>query len=293
MKHGMANSLLELMRPYQYTKNFFVFLPAFFAFKLNDPHLMLQAFIAFAAFSLAASGGYVFNDLKDHAEDRLHPEKKHRPIASGRIGIPLALPLMIGLLTAGIALMAFVSLEACRILIFYLVLNTAYTLKLKRIPIVDIAVISTGFVLRLLVGSAVTQVELSHWIIVMTFLLSLFLSLAKRRDDVIIYLKTDQSMRKAAEGYNLKFLDNAMIMSASIVVLAYILWSISPQVVETLGSDSLYLTSVFVVLGVLRYMQIAFVEEKSGNPSRILLKDRFVQLVLIGWVGSFIWILYL
>jgi decaprenyl-phosphate phosphoribosyltransferase len=156
-----------------------------------------------------------------------------------------------------------------------------------------VTVIASGFVIRLLVGSAVTGVVLSHWIIVMTFLLALFLALAKRRDDVLILLQTGQKTRKAIDGYNLKFLDSAMVMTASIVVLAYILWSISPEVAVRLGSENLYLSSVFVVLGVMRYMQIAYVEEKSGNPSMVLLRDHFRQRVLLGWLGVLAWILYL
>lgn len=185
----MIKPLLELMRPYQYTKNLFIFLPPFFAFKLDEPQWFLNALIAFVAFCLAASAVYVFNDWKDTKEDRLHPEKKRRPLASGKVKPATAWMLMIALLIAGGALMASVSMQAFNVLVVYLLLNTAYTLKLKHVAIVDISIISVGFVLRLLVGSAVTGVVLSHWIIVMTFLLALFLSLAKRRDDVLIFWK--------------------------------------------------------------------------------------------------------
>ena len=174
----------------------------------------------------------------------------------------------------------------------YLMLNLAYTIKLKHVAIIDVAIISTGFVIRLLVGAEATQVDLSHWIIVMTFLLALFLSLAKRRDDVLIYLKTDQKMRKVIDGYNLKFLDAAMTATASIVVVSYILWSISPEVAERLNTQNIYLSAVFVVLGVLRYMQITFVEEKSSNPSKALLEDRFTQLNLVGWVSVLSIVIY-
>lgn len=221
------------------------------------------------------------------------PKKKDRPLASGAI-VPRVAFIWMGLLVAAATiLIAWVSLQALALLLFYLVLNAAYSVWLKHVPIVDIVAISSGFVIRLLVGSAVTEVVLSHWIIVMTFLLALFLSLAKRRDDVLIFLSTEQKTRKAVDGYNLAFLNQAITMTASVVVLAYVLWSISPEVAGRLKSENLYLTSIFVVLGVLRYMQIAFVEEKSGNPSKVLLKDRFIQLVLLGWLGSFVWILYL
>jgi decaprenyl-phosphate phosphoribosyltransferase len=284
---------LEQLRPHQYTKNLFIFLPLFFAFELGNMQLLMQATVAFVAFSLVASGCYVFNDLLDRVEDRLHPEKKFRPLPSGRISPRAAMVLMIALLSGGGLIMAVVSLKAFVLLIAYLLLNLAYTLKIKHIPILDITMIASGFVIRLFVGSAVTGVALSHWIIVMTFLLALFLALAKRRDDVLILQQTGIKTRTTVEGYNLKFLDSTMVMTASIVVLAYILWSISPEAAVRLGSRHLYLSSVFVVLGVMRYMQIAYVEEKSGSPTMVLLRDHFLQMVLFGWLGFLVWILYL
>jgi len=289
----MLNDLIKLSRPYQYTKNLFVFIPAFFAFQFTDAGLMIKALIAFVGFSLSASAVYIFNDWIDRHEDAQHPEKKHRPLAAGRINAPVAFSLLALLLLGGGSAALLISSNTFFLILTYLILNLAYTIKLKHIAIIDIAIISSGFVLRLLVGAEATQVDLSHWIIIMTFLLALFLSLAKRRDDVLIYLITDQKMRKVIDGYNLKFLDAAMIMTSSIVVVAYILWSISPEVIARLNTQNVYLTALFVVLGIMRYMQIAFVEEKSGNPSKVLLKDRFIQLTLLSWVSVFVWILYL
>jgi len=288
----MLRSIIILARPHQYTKNLFIFLPAFFAFKMGEVDLMLNAFVAFAAFCLTSSAVYVLNDWKDREEDRNHPKKRFRPIASGEIGSGAAFLIMTIFLTGGISLSLIFLSNVFFLLIIYFSLNVAYSFKLKHIPIIDISVISTGFVLRLFVGSQATDVELSHWIIVMTFLLALFLSLAKRRDDVIIFLNTDQKLRRVIDGYNLKFLDSAMVMTASIVVLAYILWSITPEVASNLLTENTFLTSIFVVLGILRYMQIVFVENRSGDPSIILLKDFFLQLVLLGWLFSFILILY-
>lgn len=287
------SNLVKLARPCQYTKNLFVFLPAFFAFKINELETIVSGFFAFLSFSLVASSVYIFNDWVDLKEDAKHPTKYTRPLASGTVSAKAAFTTMASLLMAGGALLLMLPIQALFVIIFYLLLNFAYTIKLKHIAIIDISIIATGFVLRLLVGSVATSVQLSPWIIVMTFLLALFLSLAKRRDDVLIYLQTDQKMRKVIDGYNLKFLDASMMLTASITLVAYILWSISPEVTQRLGSDNLYLSSVFVLLGILRYLQLVLVEEKSGNPSKILLKDRFIQLVLTGWLGIFVWILYL
>jgi 4-hydroxybenzoate polyprenyltransferase len=236
----MTVDLIKLARPHQYTKNLFIFIPAFFAFQLTNPAMLVNALMAFVAFSLLASAVYVFNDWIDRFEDAQHPTKRNRPIASGRLKAPQAFSFLILLLISGAVSAYLVSVEVFILVLFYLILNLAYTLKLKHIAIIDIVVIASGFVIRLLVGAEATQVELSHWIIVMTFLLALFLSLAKRRDDVLIYLKTDQKKRKVIDGYNLKFLDSAMMMTASITIVAYILWSISPEVAQRLNTDNLY-----------------------------------------------------
>lgn len=292
-KHTILKNLIALMRPHQYTKNLFIFLPLFFAFRHTEVELIVLAVVSFIAFSLTAGGMYILNDWFDREEDKLHPKKKNRPIASGKISASTALMFMGILLIAGSAVALFVSPEVFYLIVLYIVLNIAYSARLKHIPIIDISVVSSGFVIRLMVGGIATGVFISHWIIIMTFLLALFLALAKRRDDVLIFLRTQQKTRKLIDGYTIKFLDSAMIMSASVVLLAYILWSISPDVTARLESDRIYLTAVFVVIGILRYMQIAFVDENSGNPTEVLLHDRFLQLILIGWIGSFVWLLYL
>ncbi|WP_253248261.1 hypothetical protein [Helicobacter sp. 12S02634-8] len=174
----------------------------------------------------------------------------------------------------------------------YIVLNILYTLKLKHIPILDIFIIAAGFDVRLFVGAFAGGVVLSEWIIIMTFLLALFLALAKRRDDVILQESGGVKMRKVIDGYNKQFLDIAMAISASIVMLAYIFWSISLEVRERLHSDYLYLSSVFVLAGIFRYMQITFVENRSGSPSKIVLKDRFLQVVILCWLVFLLILMY-
>jgi 4-hydroxybenzoate polyprenyltransferase len=275
------------MRPHQYVKNLFIFLPIFFALKITDVDLLIQAFIAFIAFSLTASAIYTLNDYHDIEEDREHPKKKSRPLASGAISKKQAVGIMAILSLAGFALMFSLSLQAGAILATYVVMNIAYSFYLKHIAILDVTIIAIGFVLRLFIGSAVTGIALSMWIVIMTFLLALFLALAKRRDDVLIYLETGKKMRKVIDGYNLPFLDGAMMIMASVVIVAYTLYTTSTTI-----NEYLYLTSIFVILGIMRYLQIAFVLEDSGSPTKIVLRDRFTQLTLLGWILSFGWIIY-
>lgn len=171
-------------------------------------------------------------------------------------------------------------------IIFYIFLNIFYSLKLKHIAIIDIFIIASGFVIRLYIGALSANVKLSAYIVIVTFLLALFLVLAKRRDDLVI--ANGNKTRKNLQGYNKTFLDISMGISASLVMVAYIFYTIDSEVRERFHTDNLYLSAFFVLLGIFRYMQITFVEEQSHNPSKILLRDRFLQLTIIGYLLSFL-----
>ena len=280
------------MRPHHYIKNLFLFLPLFFAVKITHIELLSNTIIAFIAFSVTASAVYILNDYSDKEEDKKHPTKKYRPLASGAISTSQAIFIMSILSMVGFGLMAFLSLKAMMILTLYVILNIAYSFYLKHIAILDVTIIATGFVLRLFVGSVVTDIALSMWIVIMTFLLALFMALAKRRDDVLIFMETGKKMRKVVDGYNLQFLDSAMAIMASVVIVAYIIYTTSSEVVERVHSQYLYLTALFVILGIMRYLQIAFVYLDSGSPTKIVLKDKFMQVTIVAWIVSFGWILY-
>ena len=284
--------IIKLMRPHQYIKNLFIFLPLFFALKIGDKVLLLNDIIAFISFSLTASAIYILNDYHDIKEDKKHPKKKNRPLASGNITKSKAIFMMFILFILGTTIMGLLSIKALFVLLIYIILNIAYTFYLKYIAILDITIIAIGFVIRLFIGSIVTDITLSIWIVLMTFLLALFMALAKRRDDVIIFLNTGQKMRKVVDGYNLQFLDSAMSIMASVVIVSYTIYTTSPEVIEKFHTKYLYLTSIFVILAILRYLQITFVYLNSGSPTKIVLKDHFIQSTIIAWIVSFVWILY-
>lgn len=282
-----------LIRPHEYIKNLAIFLPVFFGLKIINAESLIIALIAFVAFSLSASGIYIINDYLDIEKDRLHPLKKHRPLAMGTISKWRAFAVMILCFLIGGTLMIFLSFQAACLLGVYVLMNIAYSLYLKHVSILDVTIIATGFVLRLFVGSAVTMVPLSMWIVIMTFLLALFIAFGKRRDDVLIFMDTGKKMRKVVDGYNLPFLDGAMIIMASVVIVAYIMYSTSPEIIQRLHNNYLYITALFVILGILRYLQIALVEKDCGSPTQIVFRDKFIFFAIFGWVCSFIWILYL
>ena len=289
----MLKNIFKLIRPHQYIKNLFIFLPLFFAGQVNNVELLIEALLAFSAFSLSASAIYILNDYHDIKEDQQHPKKKYRPLASGAISKKSAIVLMSLFFIAGVSSMGVISVKALMVLGAYITLNIAYSFFLKHIALLDVTIIAVGFVLRLFVGSTVTGIPLSMWIVIMTFLLALFMALAKRRDDVLLFLNTGKKMRKVIDGYNVQLIDGAMMIMASVVIVSYILYTTSVEVVQRLNSQYLYLTAIFVILGIMRYLQIAFVELDSGSPTRIVLKDRFIQITILAWILSFAWIIYL
>ncbi len=290
-------SLIQLLRPEQWAKNFFVFLPLFFSGKLLNISLLLQCAVAFFAFSFAASSIYCFNDIYDVKADRLHPKKCKRPLASGKISIITAYAVMTVCFALSISIL-FVfggaeKFSSMGLIAFYFVINIAYCVKLKRYAIVDVIVISIGFVLRILVGGTATSIWLSEWIIMMTFLLALFLAFAKRRDDVVLYQNTGVSTRKNTNRYNLDFMNQVMTVVSTVTIISYIMYTLSPDVIERFHSRNIYITAVFVLVGIIRYLQVTIVDLKSGNPTTILLKDRFIQACIAGWIVSFLIIIYL
>ena len=182
--------------------------------------------------------------------------------------------------------------ETGAIIGFYWLLNVAYCLALKQHAIIDVCIVAFGFVLRILAGGMATDIKLSKWIVLMTFLLMLFLSFAKRRDDVLRMNETGEAPRKNTYRYNLTFINQAITITASVTLVCYIMYTMSPETIANFHTENLYLTSIFVLLGLLRYIQLAVVDKKSGDPTKVLLHDRFIQLIVLGFGLTFLIIIY-
>ena len=284
---------IDLLRITQWSKNFFIFLPLFFAMHLQESERFFKVSLAFIGFCLMASAVYIFNDLYDLAEDSQHPKKKHRPLPAGRITRGSAIGLMACLLALGLPIAYGLSLKMFYLCLFYIALNIAYSVKLKHVPILDIMVIAVGFVIRIFVGGVVGDVPIYMWIIIMTFLLALFMALGKRRDDMLIYMETNHNPRKSIDGYNLRFIDASMMIMAAVVLVAYLMYTVSPEIIAKFKTDKLYITSLFVLMGVMRYLQITLVEKNSGCPTTIFIEDLFIQLSVVGWIISFAILVYI
>lgn len=286
---------MKILRPKQWMKNFFVMLPLFFGGELFNGKALLAGAITFLAYSFAASSIYCFNDIHDVDDDRRHPVKCLRPIASGAVSASVAYALMFTCFALSMLSMFFLpdyALQTGGILLLYWLLNLAYCARLKQYAIIDVCIVAFGFVLRLLAGGFATHIPLSKWIVLMTFLITLFMSFAKRRDDVIRMERTGEAPRKNTIRYNLTFINQAITITASVTLVCYIMYTVSPEVIQNFQTDYLYLTTIFVLVGLLRYIQLTVVDQKSGDPTKVLLKDRFTQLVVVAWLLTFLLIIY-
>ena len=287
--------LVALIRPYQWIKNLVVLFPIFFGGALGHFDALSEGFITVLSFSFASSSIYCLNDIMDVNDDRRHPKKCSRPLASGAISISQGYFLIIAMLALSILSLSFLPErrnETGAIIGFYWLLNVAYCLALKQHAIIDVCIVAFGFVLRILAGGMATDIKLSKWIVLMTFLLMLFLSFAKRRDDVLRMNETGEAPRKNTYRYNLTFINQAITITASVTLVCYIMYTMSPETIANFHTENLYLTSIFVLLGLLRYIQLAVVDKKSGDPTKVLLHDRFIQLIVLGFGLTFLIIIY-
>jgi len=282
--------MLQLLRLHQWIKNLLLFVPIFFSGQIQNIDLLLQVLVAFFSYSLMASTVYILNDYVDIQRDKLHPIKQNRPLASGKVSKSQAQILFVILLISSLGISFLVSYKLTIILAIYFVVNVLYSLRLKHEAIVDITIIATGFLLRIFAGSIPFEIVVSKWLIIMIFLSAMFIGIAKRRGELI--LENDGATRKSLEGYNLQFVDIAMVMMAAVTIVCYIMYTVSEEVVARIGSDDIYMTTFFVIIGILRYLQQTIVFGKTEAPTKVFLKDRFIQVCIVLWIIVFGWFLY-
>jgi decaprenyl-phosphate phosphoribosyltransferase len=284
---------IKLLRPKHWVKNAFLFIPLFFAGEIFNTAKLLHLLMGFVAFCLIASSIYVINDYNDIEADKQHPEKSKRPLASGAIPKQMALLIFAICVLAGAAIAWYVGEKFAFVLGIYFLLNLLYCFGLKNISILDIMILSTGFVLRVKSGGVASDVAMSEWLTIMIFLLALFMAIAKRRDDILIKMDSGKDMRKAASGYNMDFLNVMLALVSAVMIVCYLMYTISPETQARFHTYRLYYTTLFVIAGLLRYLQITYVENNTGSPTKILYKDRFIQLTILLWVLSFYVLIYL
>lgn len=283
---------IRLLRVHQWVKNLFIFIPAFFAGALNDTQTLIPLIQGFFCFGFVASAIYILNDYRDIENDRNHPEKKNRPLASGEIKPMHALWLVILLAPTGIVWSFGLNISFFICLLIYFLANVAYSMGLKNISILDIMIVALGFLLRTISGGYILDIEVSSWLVIMIFLLALFLAFAKRRDDLLLIKSSGGVTRKVSQNYSIEFVNNGLSMISAIIIVSYIMYTLSEDVMERFDFANIYFTSIFVIAGVLRYLQLCLVENDSASPTKIFYSDRFIQFTLLGWLISFYFIIY-
>lgn len=283
---------IRLLRPAQWLKNGIV--PAAWLFAVWDPsqahaaaglHGLIQVFgLAVPAFCLVSSAVYVMNDLHDREADRMHPQKRFRPIAAGEVSRGAAIAIMLVLLSVGAIFAAALPKRFGAVLAGYAVMQAAYTFGLKRIPYVDVFVIAFGFVLRAVAGATAISVRISPWLLLCTFLLSLFLALCKRRHEKLLLDDSDALHREALAGYSVNLMDIQIAIAAAATVVSYSIYTLSPETVQRFETHALGLTIPFVIFGVFRYLELVYRHDGGGRPERVMLTDKIMIATVAGYL---------
>jgi decaprenyl-phosphate phosphoribosyltransferase len=280
-------ALVRLLRPKQWVKNGFVLAPLFFAFELLNRHALLHAAAAFVIFCAVSSAVYIFNDWRDIDVDRSHAEKRNRPLASGAVSLRAAGVLFV--ILAGIAVVVSLVSGLPRTffatLALYIVINVAYSLGLKQVSLLELFMVASGFVLRLIAGIAAIQAQFSPWIMVATAMIALLLTVGKRRDDIAQQYDVDNG-RKSLAQYNLAYLDLVLAALTGGTLVVYLLFCVSDYAVHRFGSTVL-MTSIPVAFGLLRYLQLVLVKGKGASPTDLVLQDPGLIAILVLFVLMF------
>jgi decaprenyl-phosphate phosphoribosyltransferase len=284
--------VIRTVRPHQWVKNVFVLAPVVFAKEIFDRLLLERATAAFFVFCLLAGAVYAMNDLADIESDRKHPVKRHRPIASGRVPVPVARALVFVLVVGSLLWAFMLRPEFALVAAVYFAQNVAYSFKLKHVAYLDVSFIAAGFVLRVMGGGYATRTPVSNYLLVCTALLALFLGFGKRRHELSAAAGKASLQRAALEQYSKRGLDLALAVTGIATVATYVVYTIDPRTQAFFRSESLWPSSLFVLLGVGRFLQLVKSRPKAESPTQEMLRDGpFVGIVLM-WVVLVMWVVY-
>lgn len=286
-----AAAFIELLRPQQWVKNAFVLVGLVFGHAWRDSVKIDAALWTTLAFCLASGAVYAFNDARDAAQDRDHPDKRNRPVARGAVSVAQAILLAIVVAAASLALAGWVGVRAAAIVAAYLALSAAYSLGLKRVPVLDVVVIAAGFMLRLLAGTFGIGIEPSNWLLACGFLLTLFLGFAKRRAEMASLAEDAAQHRAVLEDYSVGFLDKAIVLCAVSMIAAYAWYTLAPETALLHGTGSLALTLPWVLLGTSRYLYRLRFRGGGGDPAVELLRDPLLAAAVLGWIATVLWLI--
>jgi len=284
----MLKALLISMRPSHWVKNLIIFAALIFAREYTDSEKIGLTLLTFAAFCLATSAVYLFNDVIDRDNDKKHPIKSQRPIASGKLPAPVAVSASFFLILGAVVISLLININTLLALAFYLAINYVYSIALKHMVILDVMTIAAGFVLRAVAGGLAIQVPISPWLLVCTTLLALFLGFGKRRQELSLLTNDAASHRRSLEHYSVPFLDQMISVVTASTVVAYAFYTLSPEVEEHFGTKWLSLTIPFVLYGIFRYLFLIFKKDQGGSPTKLLLTDPPLLICILLWLMAVI-----
>jgi 4-hydroxybenzoate polyprenyltransferase len=283
--------IFKSLRPQQWIKNFFIFAPVIFSRNLLNRPVVLKSAAAFAAFCLIASAHYIFNDIRDLEEDRLHPVKSKRPLASGRLKTGPAVLSCAVFAVLGLAVAAAINRGVLIISAAYFVLQVLYSLRLKHVVILDVFVVAAGFVIRVVAGGLAIEVAISSWLLICTMLLALFLAMGKRRHEIVLLEGNARNHRPILKEYNTDLLDQMISVVTASTLVAYCLYTISEETVAKFGTRKLIYTVPFVLYGIFRYLYLIYLKAEGGSPESLIIKDKPLLLDLFLWIVAAVLIL--
>jgi 4-hydroxybenzoate polyprenyltransferase len=287
----LLRQLWRLMRPLQWVKNGFVLMGLLFANAWRQPQMLQRVFIALIAFSLVASGVYIFNDLLDREQDMGHPKKRSRPLAAKTVSVRAALSLLLVLWVTGGALGFFVSRAVLFILLIYIAVNIAYSLGLKHVVLLDIFIIAGGFMLRILAGTTGVGIAPSQWLLLCGLMVALFLGFAKRRAELYAFSGETQNHRRVLDNYQPVLLDKMIVVTATCIIMTYSLYTMSPVTIQVHHTDALIYTVPFVMYAIFRYIYALHHKQTGTDPAQEFFRDPHILLSVTGWLLLTLWLI--
>ena len=288
----MVGMVIRELRVYQWSKNLLVFAALIFAQQLEYSTQVLRSIVTFAAFCAASSAMYLVNDIMDVDKDRIHPEKCARPLASGAMGLPTVIAMFLALFMVSLGLACCLGGRVVLVILTYMALTLSYSLGLKNVVIIDILIVAIGFVIRAMAGAIALDVSFSNWLVVCTLFIALFLCIGKRRHEIGLLSANATNHRQVLGHYSVPYLDALNLIVAGAALITYTIYTCSPEVVERLQTDKLYLTLPFVVYGLFRYLYLVHNGLEGGDPTSTLLKDRPLGITVVLWGLACIAIIY-
>lgn len=284
-------NLWRILRPRQWVKSSFVFTGILFANAWRQPQMAQRVLLAAVAFSLAASGVYIINDLVDRPQDRNHPRKKLRPLAAGEVSVSVAVVLLCAVLPVALLLGYLVSTRVMIILIIYVLVNIAYSIHLKHVVILDVFIIASGFMLRILAGTLGVNIAPSQWLLLCGWMMALFLGFAKRRAELYALSDDGPTHRRVLGHYQPVLLDNLIVITATCVVLSYSLYTMAAATIQTHHTESLIYTVPFVIYGIFRYIYSLHRQSAGGDPALQIFSDPHLLMAILGWLLVTLWLI--